>query len=337
MNPSRPPILLSLLTVCGLILAALSFTDLCNFGGCTVAHEYRFFGQHFALIGLTYFGLVAAAILLTVIFEKAGGLTSLLLAGGAGAELIMIHLQKDVIGAWCPLCLGIAVIVYLLCILRMLQALPESRRLFTMNRRRFFLKTAIIVAAAVIGLCTGIFGINRPEAATSQTDYALGKSNSKVEVYVFSDWLCPICVKVEPAIESTIPALEKKAKIYFVDKPVHQEAMNFVPYHLSFLVHEKPKYIQLRKALFNLASKNRNPSLEDVKHAVSPLGVTYKQLSFMEVSQIMGRFQALSTQFKVSGTPTVVVYNTVTKKSKSLVGGNSITQENLIKTVKSLE
>lgn len=337
MNRSRPPLLLSFVTVCGLILAALSFTDLCNFGGCTEAHEYRFFGQHFALIGLIYFGLVATAILTAGIFRKADMLISLLLAGGAGAELVMIHLQKNVIKAWCPLCLGIAAIVYLLCILRMLQALPESRRLFTMNRRRFFLKTAAIIAAAVIGLCAGLFGINRPEAATSQTDYSLGKSNSKVEVYVFSDWLCPICVKVEPAIEASLPALEKKAKIHFVDKIVHQEAMNFVPYHLSFLVHEKPKYIQLRKALFTLASKNRNPSVEDVKQAISPLGVTYRQLSFMEVTQIMGRFQALSAQFKVSGTPTVVVYNTVTRKSKSLVGGNAITQENLVKTVRSLE
>ena len=156
-------------------------------------------------------------------------------------------------------------------------------------------------------------------------------------MYIFSDWLCPICVKVEPDIEKTLPQLEKLAKIFFIDKPVHPESMNFVPYHLSFLVNEKTKYIQLRKALFDLAKRNRNPSLQDVQGAIAPLGVTYKQLSFMDVSQAMAQAQALATEYKVTGTPTIVVVNSGNKKSKTLVGGREITAENLLKAVKSVE
>jgi protein-disulfide isomerase len=206
-----------------------------------------------------------------------------------------------------------------------------------MNRRKFVYKSVMFTAAMVVGFLVSFVGITRPEAASPQLDTSLGKQSSKIEVYVFSDWLCPMCLKIEPAIESVFPALGKKAKIFFIDKPIHPESMNFVPYHLSFLINEKPKYLQIRKALFALAKKNRNPALDDIKAAVAPLGVTYKQLSFMEVTQTMGKSQALSNLYKVNATPTIVVVNTMTKKSKTLVGGTEITVDNLLKAVKGLE
>ena len=246
-------------------------------------------------------------------------LCKLTLAGGAGAELVMIHLQKNVIQAWCPLCLGIAATVYLLCVVSIFEAVIESRENKTMNKRTLFSKSLLLIVAALAGFAISFVGIKKPEAAG--IDASLGKQNSKVEVYIFSDWLCPMCMKVEPDLEKTLPQLEKRAKIFFIDKPVHKESMNFVPYHLSFLVNEKAKYMQLRKALFELAKSNKNPSFQDVQGAIAPLGVTYKQLSFMDVSQMMAKSQALATEYKVTGTPTMVVVNSSSKKSKTLVGG----------------
>jgi protein-disulfide isomerase len=333
----RPPVLCSLLTVCGLVLAALSGTDLCSFDGCTDAHEYRFFGLHLALVGLVYFGLLAGSLLLASLTDRARGLVSLVMAGGAGAEVTLVHLQKNVIQAWCPLCLAIAAVVLLLCIVQAIGFITAARRQPAMNRRTIITKVLMVLVAATAGFLVSFTGIDRPEAAATQPSVALGKASSKVEVLVFSDWLCPVCVKVEPAIEAAFPALEKRARILFLDKPVHREAMNFVPYHLSFLVNEKGKYLQLRRALFELASKNRNPSLDDVKAAVAPLGVSYRQLSFMDVSQLMGAAQALSTQYGIKGTPTVVVVNSQTGKRKTLVGGKEISRDNLIKAVQELE
>jgi len=324
-----------LLILTGLILALLSWTELCNFSGCTEAHEYRLFGFSLPLAGTVYFCLLAALLLLSRRIGILAPLLSLALAGGAGAELVMIHLQKNVIQAWCLLCLGIAATVYLLCILRISAAAIESRGVHTMSRRQFITKTITLLVAAIIGFTVSFAGIKKPEAAGLET--SLGKQGSKVEVYIFSDWLCPVCVKVEPALEAALPALEKRATIYFIDKPVHKESMNFVPYHLSFLVYEKGKYIPIRKALFELAKTNKNPSFQDVQGAVAPLGVTYKQLSFMDVSQMMAKAQALSAEHKVTGTPTVVVINSSSKKSKTLVGGKDITAENLLKAVKSVE
>ncbi len=335
MTGNKLRILSSLLLLTGVVLSGLSFTDLCSFSGCTEAHEYRFFGIMLQLTGTFYFSLLTGLMLVSWRFSSIAPLYSLALAGGAGAELVMIHLQKNVIQAWCPLCLGIAAVVYLLAILRMTEAAIESRGFQTMNRRQFISKAAILMVAAVAGFMVSFVGIKKPEAAGVET--ALGKQGSKVEVYVFSDWLCPICIKVEPVLEAALPTIEKRAQVYFLDKPVHKESMNFVPYHLSFLVNEKPKYIQLRKALFELAKTNKNPTIDDVKVAIAPLGVTYKQLSFMDVSQLMAKAQALSAEYKVTGTPTVVVRNNSSKKSRTLVGSKEITAENLLKTVKSLE
>jgi len=337
MTASRPPILFTILLVTGILLAGLSATDLCNFGGCTAAHTYRFFGIHLAAVGLTFFGLLTAAALAVRRFPQANLAVLLLLAGGTGAELELLRLQKYVIQAWCPLCVGIAVVVLLLFILRVRTLLIDLRRHSTMNRRSFLAKLILVAVSMACGFLISFGGISPQEAVSAQLDAGLGKQNSKIEVYVFSDWLCPICVKVEPAIESAFPSMEKKARIYFIDKTIHQESMNFVPYHLSFLVNEKAKYLQLRKALFALAKKNKNPSIDDVRGAIAPLGVTYKQLSFMDVTQMMGKAQALSSQFKVNATPTVVVANSATKKVKVLVGGSEITQDNLLKAVKSME
>ncbi len=334
----KPLILIALLIIAGLVLAILSGTDLCNFGGCTTAHQYRFFGINLAHLGIFYFSALGATIAGTLFIPALEKALLAFVASGVGAEITMVHLQKNVIQAWCPLCLGITVVVCLLAILVIRTQYLEARRLSIMNAKWFASRFLLTASACAIGFFVSFYGITNPEAtAAGQMETSLGKQNSKVEVYVFSDWLCPVCTKIEPAIESVFPALEKRAKIFFIDKPVHQEAMNFVPYHLSFLVNEKPKYLKLRHALFALAQKSRNPSVDEVKLAIAPLGVTYKQLSFMEVTQMMGKSQSLATQYKVNATPTVVITNIMTKSSKTLVGGKEITAENLLKAVKSLE
>jgi len=335
MTEKKLALVSSLLILTGLVLSALSWTELCNFGGCTEAHEYRFYGLSLPLVGTVFFCTLALLQLLSCRWPLWKNLLCLALAGGAGAELVMIHLQKNIIHAWCPLCLGIASVVYLLFTLAIFEALRESRRLSTMNGRQLLSRSLLLLVTAAVGFTVSFAGIKKPEAAEPET--FIGKQNSKLEVYVFSDWLCPVCVKVEPALEAVLPQLEKKAKVFFIDKTVHKESMNFVPYHLSFLVNEKGKYVQTRKALFELAKSNRNPTIDDVRRAVAPLGVTYRQLSFMDVSQMMAKAQALAKEYNVTGTPTVVVLNTGSRKSKTLIGGKDITADNIMKTVKSLE
>ena len=323
------------LLLSGLILSLLSATDLCSFGGCTEAHSYRFYGVRLPILGCSYFvvltGLVAARP------QLAQFLADCMLAAGIGAELVFIHLQKNVIGAWCPLCLGIAAVILLLILIRLSNLLPLSRRNTSMPGKLVFGKPLLLLTVAALSFVLTLGGMSQPQALASDLNITLGKQNSKVEVYVFSDWFCPSCIKAEPAIEAAFPTISRKARVTFVDKAIHAEAMNFVPFHLSFAAKEKEKYLELRRALFALAKRTKTPTNEDVRTAISPLRVTYQQLSFLDVTQTMARFQALSDKFKVKGTPTVIITNSSTQKTRTLYGAYEITTEALIKAVKELE
>jgi protein-disulfide isomerase len=180
-------------------------------------------------------------------------------------------------------------------------------------------------------------GIAKPDAAASQLNLSLGNQQSKVEIYLFSDWLCPVCVKVEGVIEPLYPTLANKAKLFFVDKIIHPEATNFVPYHLSFAAYEKDKYPQLRKALFAVGQKTKNPTNDDIMAAIAAQKITYKQLSFLDVTQQMGNSVKLAEQFRVTSTPTMIIRNSKTGTMKVLVGSGEITTALILKGIKDVE
>lgn len=333
---NRYRLFLLILIAAGLAIAVITATNLCTFGACTEVHKYLLFGISFTPIGIAFF--ITAGLIVTLInrFSAAQLLFNLLLAGAGGAEINMILLQKNVIGAWCPLCLAAAAIVYILVTAQIGRYLMLCEEKFPMNQKTFG-KPLFLLATAMVGFSLTFSGIAKEEALASQLNLYLGKQDSRLEVYFFSDWLCPFCAGVDGVMETVYPTLSKKAKILFVDRIIHQEALNFVPYDLSFAVNEKAKYLQLRKALFSVAQKTKNPSYEEIKAAITPLAVTYKQLSFLDVTQQMVEFQKLAGEFKVNSTPTLVIRNAKTKSVRTLAGDGQITAEAVMKTVKELE
>jgi hypothetical protein len=333
---NRYRLFLLLIIACGVVIAVITATDLCTFGACTEVHKYLLFGVSFTPLGIAYFILAGLLVSLVNRLPFASLLFNLLLAGASGAEVNMILLQKNVIGAWCPLCLAAAAIVYILSACQLGRYLISFKEEFQMNLKSIG-KPLLILITAMIGFAITFSGIAKEEASAGQLNLYMGKQESKLEVYFFSDWFCPYCSKVEEALEAVYPALSKKAKILFVDKIIHQESLNFVPYHLSFAAHEKGKIMQLRKALFAVAQKTKTPSYDDISAAIAPLKVTYKQLSFLEVTQQMGNAQKLAEQFRVVSTPTMVIRNARTNKTLTLVGNAQITPAGILKAVKEVE
>jgi len=333
---NRYRLFLLLLIAVGLVISLITATDLCTFGACTEVHKYLLFGISFTPIGIAFFILAGLFVSLINRFPGAQLLFNLLLAGASGAEINMILLQKNVIGAWCPLCISAAVIVYLLSLSQLSRYFYSIKEGFQMNLKTFG-KPLLLCVTALVGFTLTFSGIAKEEASAGQLNLYLGKQDSKMEVYFFSDWLCPFCAGVDGVMETVYPSLSQKAKILFVNKIIHQESLNFVPYDLSFAANEKAKYMQLRKALFGVAQKTKNPSYDDIKAAITPLHVTYKQLSFLEVTQQMANSQKLAEQFKVASTPSLVIRNSKTNKMRTLIGNNQITPAIIMKTLKELE
>lgn len=320
----------------GLVVSVLTATDLCTFGACIEVHNYHLFGISFTPLGIAFFTLAGLFVSFINRFSSASLLLNMLLAGASGAEINMILLQKNVIGAWCPLCLSAAIIVYILTVSQLSRYFYSLKEGFRINLMTIG-KPMLLIATAMVGFGLTFSGMAKEEASSDQFNLYMGKKESKLEVYFFSDWLSPSCSTAEEAMANVYPTLSQKSRILFVDQIIHQEALNFVPYDLSFATYEKAKYLQLRKALFSVAQKTKNPSYDDIKAAIAPLRVTYREMSFMEVTQQMAAFQKLAEQFKVTSTPTLVIRNSRNEKMQILVGNAQITPANILNTLKELE
>ena len=334
---SLPFHLATLGIIIGVILTGVSWLKLCS-QSCNDAHNYRLFHMPFELIGglffvaLTFFHFKGRA---SPLYRKLAGFT---IAGGLGAEAFFIFLQKYTIGHWCPVCLGIAgTIAFIgICYLFLNQRQPNEGY---MNK---WLNVGLLTAIFAVGFTASFLGISKIDQLQAVEDVIkekikFGNTASPVQVYIFTDWACPACRMVEPAIEAMAPQLMREAQITFVDTVVHPETLNYAPYNISFMANSKPKYFQIREALGKLSVKNKKPTEEQVRKTIAPLGVHYTELPFEEITLAMRYFEELTEKFKVTGTPTIAIVNTSAKKGKKLAGVEEITEANVLKAINALK
>ena len=322
------------------ILSAMSLLGICS-DGCEETHLYRLFGFPLPPFGLGYFTLCGLAFLTRNRFRISGALVPVLLSGALGAEFVLVWIQKYVIGRWCLLCVGIGLSVATACVLIALERLPgvalrirDGERNLVMKRLAG--KTALILFAFLAGMGVTATGLEKPDAIAAGlpvTSFAFGDAGSSSEVYILTDWFCPACRAAEPEILKGARIAMRKSKVVFVDFPVHPETYNFIPYNISFIIREKAKYFEIREAVATLARKTKEPTPEDVQTAVSPLGVKYVPLNYVDVLAGMQYFNTLVKKFKVPGTPSVVVLDSRTGKTKTLYGITEITSDNILKAV----
>jgi thiol-disulfide isomerase/thioredoxin len=326
---SRAAKLVFLLTsAVGLVLSIVSMMNVCT-NACSEVSLYKIFGVQFGWFGIMFFATLLGLLGLNSRFVWAGLLYVLLVFAATGAELRLIWLQKYVIGTWCPLCLAIASVVFLAFVVILFEnrkSLPSETR----KMKTFLMFTAVLAFSAVIGLSGAILGV-KGQAEAQEPNLYLGKTDSATVVYFVSDWFCPACRKAEPIIEKLYPKIAEFAKVAFVDIPVHPETSNFTPYNLQFLLYDKEQYIQLRRALDQLAKKNAAPTAEDVQAAVAPYDVKLRNMSYAEILSGLKWNENVCRTFGIRATPTVVVSNAKTGKHVNLVGTNKISYEAILK------
>jgi len=322
------------------ILSVMSWLGICS-DGCQETHLYRFFGLPLSPLGVGYFTLCGLAFLTRNRFRFSGFLIPVLLSGAVGSEIVLVWIQKFVIGKWCPLCVGIALSVVAACVLIALERLPGIAARIRGGERNLVMKRlagkmVLVLFAFLAGIGISSMGLSKPDvfaAGLPVKSLAFGDTESSLEVYFVTDWFCPACRAAEPEILKGARKVMGQAKVIFVDYPIHQETLNYIPFNLSFILREKGKYLQIREALATLARKTKEPTPEDVQAAVSPLGVKYVPLNYADVLAGMQYFGTLVTKLKVPGTPSVVVQDSRSGKTKTLFGGSVITSDAILKTV----
>lgn len=319
---SLPNIIIWLASLAGLGLSVVSLLKICS--ACSETANYRVFGMDFGWFGIAYFVLLTIAVALRRRYTWSGWCTALLFFASAGAETRFIWIQKYEIGQWCPICLSLAAAVFIAC----MGIIWHTFKLYTLKGATMKSKLTFIVLVSVffiLGLGGAIMGVKK-QADAAELDLFLGKTSSHTTVYFVSDWFCPACRKAEPAIEKMYPELARSVRISFVDFPIHKETLNFTPYNLQFLTFEKAKYIKLRHALAELAVKSKKPSEGEVQVAVAPLGVKLRKMDTADTLYGMQANLMVYRGYNVNSTPTVVITNSKTKKTRLLVGDVEISE-----------
>ncbi len=325
------------------ILSIVSWLRLCS-QACLESHNYRLYGFTFEEVGLLFFPVLLVTHLFSRRFAVLHHLLGLMLCGALGAELMFIYLQKYVIGAWCPLCLSIAAALavagftyFYVYISNFKMLLQQRDRGIMSHIFKGFTGTFALAAGFIIAFG----GISKPdelraEQETVKQQMAFGNLNSAIEVYVFTDWECPACRSLEPMLEKMAPAVMQKARLTFVDDPVHAATLNFTPYNLSFMINNKANYFSLRQGLTELARQTKTPKDAQIEALAKARGQKFTELNYGDVSVGSKYFDHLIRHYDVEGTPTVVVANKTNKKSKKLEGSTEITQTNVLKAIADL-
>jgi len=331
--------LIALLLIVGLGLTIMSWLQICT-EACAEVHFYKYFGFDFELLGLIYFVLALILHVFSAQVNWLAYIVGLMIAGGIGSEINFILVQYYVIGQWCPVCLTIAAVIGgigALMIFRFLYRFLILDQPITQGKcMRAFAKIFGSGFVVILAYIISFFGVFKPEASFAQgidgdVPY-FGNENSSVEVYFISDWFCPACKRIEPELDPIYPRIMAKARLFFVDYPIHPESMNYIPYNLSFMIHNKKQYFKIRQALTKLAKKTKTPSNEQVQAAVKPYGVTYKPLNFADINEGIKFQEGIVKTFKVKQTPTVVVANRQKLKAKKL-SGSSLTPKNIMRAI----
>lgn len=333
---------LIILTLCiGIGLSILAWMNICS-QACAAGHKYRLYGMAFEPIGVAFFSIS----LMIFIFSKKN--PQLRLVGGAmvfgalGAELTFTYAQKAVVGHWCPICLSIAATVFVATGLLVIDFMQKIRLVIAHNDKGGLMKSFMKFFGAVMMITVGFMfsymgfaKFNKLHAMEGEMkkNLTFGTSNNNVEVYIFTDWKCQSCRKIEPIIEAAFPKMTAKAQVMFVDYAVHDESLNFTPYNLSFMINNKKEYLKLRDFLTELSRETNTPSETQITAGAKKLGVTFKPLNYSDVSSGIKYFEHLVTEFDLEGTPIIVVVNSGNKKGKKLSGAAEISEKSILNAI----
>jgi uncharacterized membrane protein/protein-disulfide isomerase len=274
-------------------------------------------------VDLKYMGI---AFMVFVIFLVLSGWDSLLriaLAAGIGGELFLIGYQIHE-QVFCPYCLVFAVALILAFIVNYRP--PVQRRtgwmkLFyllgevqmSIKKQKRTIPLSLCTIASFLFFVLAFSGSPVPAYAAELNLPALYGSGP-VEVRIYSDYFCSPCQSLENDSELIIDQLvaRKKARILFIDTPVHQETAMYARYFI-YSAWNDPGYAKaksVRKLLFSAAKEKIENEAELMKYLHSH-GVR------TPMCQTADYFKALNgyiKQDKIHSTPTCVI---VTKEGKS--------------------
>jgi len=329
----------------GMVLSIMSWLEICV-EHCSASQDYRFMGVPFSYAGLGFFTTALIIHFFSRTYLRLKQFLGYLIALALGSEIVFLAIQKNEIKQWCPICVSIAISVGIAGLILSLDYFKELSKQENLNRRGQLMdiikKGFTSLSFAFLGVLMAFIGVSKfdqAEAAMNdmQSKLAFGNRSSPIDVYFVTDWFCPSCKKVEPIIEKVFPLIETRVNFYFIDYAIHKKSMNFTPYNLAFLVHDKPRYLDARRHLQKLAEENDNPNDDDVLEISQRNQLKFQELNFLEVKAGMEFFDKIVEKYNLRSTPVLIIANSKTHQVVKLEGRDEIKEDKILQAIKSME
>jgi len=226
---------------------------------------------------------------------------------GVGAELILIKFQVEN-SVYCPKCL-ISGFFFLI--------------MFFLLAR--YLKKWVITLLIAVGLLFTSFAFNGSVIPSYADDSypRFGADKAEIEIIVYSDYFCPHCRKIEQQANTILSKMKKRARILFVDVPLHAQSLDYSELFLySWFVsgNNLEHAFMVRELLFDSAAKktDQNGGITMLKSK----GVQLKIDRERARSIFHGFYNESIKTDKVSSTPAVVIVRG--GERKKYVGGRAV-------------
>jgi uncharacterized membrane protein len=277
---------------------------------CAVLHG-DILGLDLNILGIFLYSLL---LLSTVVYKKLYPRDWLmkaiaaLVTTGIGAEIILVkfQVQND---TYCPKCLisGLFFFAMFLVVAR--------------NLRKWSVILLVVLGALFASFTFS--GSVTPSYAGDIRYPDFGNEKAGLEIIVYSDYFCPACGKADDEINNALRKLKDKARIRFVDVPLHAGSLEYAEVFLYAWFESGNKLesaLKVREILFE-AAKTKTDQYGIIK-LLAAKGISFKTDKDRARDIFRGFYNPLMQMDKISSTPSVVVVKG--KSRKTYVGGAEI-------------
>jgi len=147
--------------------------------------------------------------------------------------------------------------------------------------------------------------------------------SGKIQVRLYTDYFCPPCRRMEPAVEPVLRDLIKRGVIHLtlVDTPYSRHSPLYARYFLYALKgkNDLEQALKVRNILFETAANENVTTKERLEEILKVKGIPYQPL---DVKPALDRFNELIKEDHINATPTCVIIKS--GKKEAFTGGEAI-------------
>ncbi|OPY12315.1 MAG: hypothetical protein A4E66_01168 [Syntrophus sp. PtaB.Bin001] len=166
---------------------------------------------------------------------------------------------------------------------------------------QFTVARALFIAAMAFFV---LYGNNAQGQELPFPEYGSGK----IQVRLYTDYFCPPCRRMEPAVEPVLRELIKRGviRLILVDTPYSRHSPLYARYFLYALKdrNDLEQALKVRNVLFETAGNEDAATKERLEEILKSKGISYRPFG---VKPVFDRFNILIKDDHIDATPTCVI------------------------------